>query len=109
MKKRTSIVKASINTDLKESVEEILSNLGLLSSDVIRMLYEQIHLHKAIPFELKIPHVPNAETRETIEKALRGEELHKVDSIEQLKCPLKDRNSWDESFKNMHNSDDKLI
>ena len=62
--------------------------MGLSSSDVIRMLYAQIKLHNAIPFELRIPHSPNAETRETIEKALRGEELHTVDSIEQLKKEL---------------------
>ena len=85
---KTSIVKASVDSELKKSVEETLSKLGLTSSDVIRMLYAQIKLHGMVPFELRIPHIPNEETRETIEKALRGEELHKVDSIDQLKREL---------------------
>lgn len=85
---KTSIVKASVNSDLKQSVEETLSRLGLTSSDVIRMLYAQIKLYGAIPFELRIPHIPNEETKETIKMALRGEELHKVDSIDQLKKEL---------------------
>lgn len=85
---KTKIVKASINIELKDSVENILDQLGLTSSDVIRMLYAQIKLHGTIPFDFRLPHIPNDETRETIEKALRGEEIHKVDSIEQLKKEL---------------------
>jgi DNA-damage-inducible protein J len=93
MKMRTEIVKASINKELKTEVENTLRILGLSSSDVIRMLYSQIKLTKSIPFEISIPeqiHVHTKKTLEVFDKIDRGEELHQVDNIEQLKKELDD-------------------
>lgn len=85
---KTETVKARINSDLKHSVEEKLQKLGISTSDVIRMLFAQIELHDGIPFDLKIPHVPNKKTIETIEKSKRGEDLIEVGTIDQLKKEL---------------------
>jgi DNA-damage-inducible protein J len=88
MSSKTETVKARINSDLKKSVERKLQKLGLTSSDIIRMLYSQIDLYNAVPFDLKIPHIPNKETIDTIEKSKRGEELIRLDTIDQLKKEL---------------------
>jgi len=40
---------------LKDSVENILHDLGLTHSTVINLLYRQIFLLKGIPFPIKIP------------------------------------------------------
>ena len=95
MNKKTVTVKARINEDLKKAVEKKLEKLGLTPSDVIRMLYAKINSINAISFDLNIPceqttscdipHIPNKETIEVIEKAERGEDLHYVENIEQLK------------------------
>lgn len=86
MNKKTVTVKARIREDLKKSVEEKLEKLGLSASDVIRMLYAKIDLQNAIPFDLtipcEIPHIPNAETIEGLEKSLKGEDLIRVGSLE---------------------------
>lgn len=85
-------VKARMSEELKRSVEEKLDKLGLSPSDVIRMLYAKIDLYNAIPFDLtipcNIPHIPNTETIEVLEKSMRGEDLINVGDIEGLKREL---------------------
>lgn len=51
----TSAVYARIDTNLKESAEGILSQLGISPSGAIQMLYSQIVLTKGIPFDLRLP------------------------------------------------------
>lgn len=51
----TSAVYARIDTNLKESAESILSQLGISPSSAIQMLYSQIVLQKGMPFELRLP------------------------------------------------------
>ncbi len=43
------------NKDLKEKVGVILEELGLDHSTIINMLYRQIAMRKAIPFQINIP------------------------------------------------------
>ncbi len=45
------------------------------------MYLSQITLHKGIPFELKIP---NEITANTLQDAENGENIHKVDSVDDL-------------------------
>jgi len=49
------MVRARIDTALKEESEEILTSLGLNMTDAIRIYLNQVRIHKGIPFELKIP------------------------------------------------------
>ena len=51
----TNAVYARIDTNLKESAESILSQLGISPSSAIQMLYSQIVLQKGMPFELRLP------------------------------------------------------
>ena len=56
----TSAVYARIDTNLKESAEEILSRLGISPSSAIQMLYSQIVLTKGLPFAPRLPRRPAA-------------------------------------------------
>ncbi|MCD8078821.1 MAG: type II toxin-antitoxin system RelB/DinJ family antitoxin [Lachnospiraceae bacterium] len=51
----TTAVYARIDTDLKESAEGILSQLGITPSSAIQMLYSQIVLRGGMPFDLRLP------------------------------------------------------
>ncbi|MBR1868294.1 MAG: type II toxin-antitoxin system RelB/DinJ family antitoxin [Clostridia bacterium] len=51
----TATVHARIDPALKENAENILSQLGLTSSDAIKLFYRQIELTGGLPFEIKIP------------------------------------------------------
>jgi DNA-damage-inducible protein J len=69
---KTEIVRARINSDLKKSVEKLLDDLGMSTSEAIRIYFKQIELEKGLPFEIKLP---SEETIKTFEKTDRGEEL----------------------------------
>ena len=50
-------------------------------SEAISMYLTQVTLQKGIPFELKIP---NELTADTIKKSERGEEIHQVNTVDEL-------------------------
>ena len=66
----TTTVHARMDTALKENVENILSQLGLTSSDAIKLFYKQIELNGGLPFELKVPDKVLAEKKLMEELAL---------------------------------------
>ncbi|MCR5663077.1 MAG: type II toxin-antitoxin system RelB/DinJ family antitoxin [bacterium] len=53
---KTTAVYARIDTQLKDSAEEILAQLGITPTSAIQMLYSQIVLNKGLPFELRLPY-----------------------------------------------------
>ena len=59
-------VRARVNGELKHEVEEILSQIGLSTSQAITLFLKRIKYERGIPFELK---VPNATTLKAMEEA----------------------------------------
>ena len=59
-------VRARVDGDLKQEVEEILKEIGLSTSQAITLFLKRIKYEKGIPFELK---VPNATTIQAMEEA----------------------------------------
>jgi addiction module RelB/DinJ family antitoxin len=55
MAAKSAFIRARIEPGLKESAERILERLGLNPSTVISMLYRQIVLQRALPFEAALP------------------------------------------------------
>ncbi|SCH49502.1 Antitoxin DinJ [uncultured Faecalibacterium sp.] len=51
----TAAVYARIDTNLKESAEDILAQLGITPSSAIQMLYRQIVLTRGLPLNLHLP------------------------------------------------------
>ena len=51
----TSAVYARIDSNLKESAESILPQLGISPSSAIQMLYSQIVLTRGLPLDLRLP------------------------------------------------------
>jgi DNA-damage-inducible protein J len=80
-KSATAMVHARIDSSLKTEAEKILAELGLNASDVIRMLYCQVALHKGLPFEV---HIPNAETEEAIRDIEAGRDVIRYGSAAEL-------------------------
>ena len=66
----TTTVHTRMDTALKENVEVILAQLGLTSSDAIKLFYKQIELNGGLPFELKVPDKILAEKKLMDELAL---------------------------------------
>ena len=59
-------VRARVDGQLKAEVEEILSQIGLSTSQAITLFLKRIKYERGIPFELK---VPNATTLQAMEEA----------------------------------------
>ena len=77
---RTATIRARVEPELKSEAEAILKEVGLSSSEAMRLFLHQIVRQRGLPFEVKIP---NVETVAAIESIQAGKGL-KVDSIEEL-------------------------
>ena len=77
---RTDTVRARIDPGRKRRAEAVLDKLGIAPSQAINMLYAQIELLKAMPFDLRIP---NRKTREAMRDVREGR-VHKVKDADEL-------------------------
>ncbi len=73
-------VRARIDPAVKQEAAEVLADIGLTVSDACRMMLTKIARDKCLPFG----HVPNEETRKTLEQAERGENLHHAKDADDL-------------------------
>jgi DNA-damage-inducible protein J len=77
----SATVQVRVDEQTKTQAKEVLSALHLSMSEAICLFLRQVVLHRGIPFEVKIP---NALTRETLEKAERGEDVKEFATVEEL-------------------------
>jgi len=78
---KSATIRARIEPDLKNSVENILKTLGMNTSDAITLFYKQIELHSGLPFKVEIP---NEETIKALKDANNKKNLTKCDSAEDM-------------------------
>jgi len=78
---KSATIRARIEPGLKNSVENILSTLGMNTSDAITLFYKQIELHSGLPFKVEIP---NEETIKALKDANNKQNLTKCDSAEDM-------------------------
>lgn len=74
-------VRARIDPVIKNEAAAVLAKMGLTVSDLCRMALTRVAHEKRLPFSDEIP---NALTRETMAKVLRGEDLHKAKDLDDL-------------------------
>ena len=77
----TSAVYARIDTNLKDTAEGILSQLGISPSSAIQMLYSQIVLKNGMPFDLRLPPVKPIAVGSMTREQLDAELQKGIDSI----------------------------
>lgn len=70
---KTTMIHARIDPDIKLKVEAIFKQLGLTTTEAIRLFYQQVAFQNGIPFDLS---VPNKTTQKAIEDARKGNLLH---------------------------------
>lgn len=63
----TTNINVRVDAELKQSAEELFSDLGLTMSSAITMFLKNAVSYDGIPFEVK-RRVPNAETRSALAK-----------------------------------------
>ena len=77
----TSAVYARVDTDLKQSAEAILAQLGISPSSAIQMLYSQVVLRRGLPFEARLPQRPPVSMRPLTREELDAELERGMESI----------------------------
>jgi len=82
---KTAVVSARINLDVKIKAKRVLNNLGLTTSEVINLLFDQIILQQGIPFPVEIP---NAQTMKAIVDTDAGIDVTVASSVEELRAQL---------------------
>jgi DNA-damage-inducible protein J len=78
---KSATIRARTDEDLKERVEGILHDLGMTTTEVVNLLFRQIDLTRGVPFAVRLP---NAETRKTLEKSARGEDVKSFKNIDEM-------------------------
>jgi len=81
MSKKTATVRARIEPALKKETERILDQLGLNTTEAIRIFFKQVKLQRGLPFELKIP---NETTHQAITEAKERKDLTEFETTEEL-------------------------
>jgi DNA-damage-inducible protein J len=77
----TAFVRARVDETVKNEAAEVLADMGLTVSDVVRIALTKIAKEKALPFDMR---VPNALTAETLAKSERGEDVHRAKDADDL-------------------------
>ena len=81
MPDKTSTVRARVEPELKKDAELIFEELGLNTSDAIRIFFKQVKLHQGLPFDVKIP---NETTTKALSDADSRKNLTEFESPEEL-------------------------
>jgi DNA-damage-inducible protein J len=79
-----AVVRARIDSRVKEEATAIYAAAGLTLSDAFRMMLIRTVAERALPFD---PLIPNEETVEAMKAARRGD-MVKVDRVDQLLADL---------------------
>ncbi|ECC9617045.1 type II toxin-antitoxin system RelB/DinJ family antitoxin [Salmonella enterica subsp. enterica serovar Orion] len=76
-----ALVRARIDETLKNQAADVLTEMGLTISDLIRITLTKVAREKALPFDLRIP---NELTSRTIENSEAGVDIHKAKDADDL-------------------------
>ena len=76
----TTIVRASVDEDIRNEAAEVLAEAGLTISDAFRLLLTRIAMEKQIVFD---PLIPNSETIAAMQDAREGR-VESFDTLEEL-------------------------
>ena len=55
---KTATITTRVDPELKANIEEILSQLGMNTTQAINMFLKQLELRRGLPFEVQLPVAP---------------------------------------------------
>lgn len=82
---KTQMVHARIDPKLKRSVERIFSDIGISTTEAIRLFLKQVVLHRGLPFPVA---VPNEETLAAMREANGPATLKRFGSFREIRQQL---------------------
>jgi len=85
---RNDVIHVRVTDDLKESVENILNDLGVILSYAINMYLKQIELNRGIPFHIMLPSQQKQKEIEMLARAINLTGGKEVNAYENRKLGL---------------------
>ena len=82
---KTQMIHARIEPKLKKSAERIFSEIGMSTTEAIRLFLKQVELHRGLPFSVNIP---NAETLAAMREANNPSTRKRHRSFRELREPF---------------------
>jgi DNA-damage-inducible protein J len=79
---KTLMIHARIDPKLKKSAESVFSDLGISTTEAIRLFLKQVELHKGLPFPIS---VPNQQTIAAMAEANNPATLKRYRSFRELR------------------------
>ena len=83
----TTMVHVRVEQKVKAKATKALAAMGLSVSDAVRVLLTRIAAEQALPFDVCVPHVPNAKTAAAMNEARQGG-LRSVKTVAALMAEL---------------------
>ncbi|NCU32489.1 MAG: type II toxin-antitoxin system RelB/DinJ family antitoxin [Candidatus Moranbacteria bacterium] len=84
--RKTAMIRARTEPQLKNKVERIFHTLGLTASEAINLFYHRVELEKGLPFDMKIP---NAVTLRAISEVEKKKKLPTFNNVDDMLNDLK--------------------
>ena len=82
---KTRMIHARIDPKLKASAERVFSEIGISTTEAIRLFLKQVELYNGLPFPVSIP---NAETTAAMTEANNPASLSRYRSFRELRDKL---------------------
>ena len=82
---KTRMVHARIDPKLKESAERVFSEIGISTTEAIRLFLKQVELYHGLPFSVS---VPNSETTAAMRAANNPARLKRYRSFSELRAKV---------------------
>ena len=79
-----AVIKARVESSLKDTVETIFEKLGLSSTEAITLFYRQVELRRGLPFVVELPNEETIKTLQDTDKGNQNEFIKKAVSLEEL-------------------------
>lgn len=79
---KTQMIHARVDPKLKKSAERIFVDLGISTTEAIRLFLKQVELHRGFPFPVSIP---NEETLAAMKEANDSPSLKRYRSFHELR------------------------
>ena len=82
---KTQMIHARIEPKLKRSAERIFNEIGMSTTEAIRLFLKQVELHRGLPFSVSIP---NADTIAAMREANNPSSLKRYLTFRELRKQL---------------------
>lgn len=82
---KSAMIRARVDPNLKDEVENIFGQLGLSATQAITLFYQQVKLNRGLPFDVRIP---NAVTQRTFADTDAGENIIRCENAQDMFAQL---------------------